>query len=198
MTLPSMLKTRTAWLVIGLLTIGSGVMVYQAALGPAGTGGKEQPNGETKKDAEKGKVASTFDAVILVEGKEPQISLLFVVLTQPKADNDKLNELVARHAKAAIQVASEYQFEGTTKPDEKPKYRGNAVFFVRLSTKARNGYATGFGVEQLREIAALNLDEGKERVRHHTWGWDDLPVDNRREGDAGRPGRGSLGMLANR
>jgi len=112
---------------------------------------------------------SKFDAVILVKGKEPDPSLLYLVLTQPKADLDKLCELVVKHAKAAIQAATEHKFQGTTKTNEKPKYQGNIVFLVRASTKAPDGHATGFTVEQLREIAAASPEDGKRLVRRHAW-----------------------------
>lgn len=116
-----------------------------------------------------------FDEVILVEGKSPDISLLYVVLTEPKTDIDKLSELVVRHAKVAIQAAAEYKFEGATKGDEKPKYKGNVVFLVRNARQDRTGTVTGFSVEQLREIATTKPEAGRQIVARHHWGFGHIP-----------------------
>ena len=126
---------------------------------------KEEPPAKTGAAGD----GSKFDAVVLVKGKEPDASALYVVLTQPKADLDKLCELVVKHAEPAIQAATEHKFQGTTKANEKPKYQGNIVFLVRASTKAPDGSATGFTVEQLREIAAAGPEDGKRLVRRHAW-----------------------------
>jgi hypothetical protein len=116
-----------------------------------------------------------FDRVVLAPGKGPQLSLLYVVLTQPKANIDTLNELVVRYAKAALQVAAEHKFEGAITADDKAKHRGNVVFLVRSAKTERTGYITGFGVEQLREIVAASPEEGKRFVSYHTWGLGQLP-----------------------
>jgi uncharacterized protein (TIGR03067 family) len=128
-----------------------------------GTPGSATPTEKTSA------VGPKFDAVILVKGNEPDPSLLYVVLTQPKADLDKLCELVVKHAEAAIQAATEHKFQGTTKANERPKHQGNIVFLVRVSTKALDGHATGFTVEQLREIATASPEDGKRLVRRHAW-----------------------------
>ena len=140
------------------------------------TPGGEQPKAKEKLPAEKtSTAASKFDAVILVKAKEPDSSSLYVVLTQSRADldptayHDKLCELVVKQSKAAIQVATEHKFQGTTKANELPKHQGNVVFLVRVSAKALDGYSTGFTVEQLREIAAASPEEGERLVRVHAW-----------------------------
>jgi hypothetical protein len=43
------------------------------------------------------------------------------------------------------------------------------VFLVRGSTNSLDGHATGFTVEQLREIAAASPEDGKRLVRRHAW-----------------------------
>jgi hypothetical protein len=114
-----------------------------------------------------------FDAVILVEARPPNLSLLYVVVTQPRADNDKLSEVVVRHARAALAAASEHRFEGATEGD-RPRHKGNVVFLVRQSRDDRRGYATGFSVEQLREIVAVNPAAGRKLVDRHAWSTEEI------------------------
>jgi hypothetical protein len=116
-----------------------------------------------------------FDAVILVEARPPDLSLLYVVVTQPRADNDKLSEVVVRHARVALAAASEHRFEGTTDGDARPRYKGNVVFLVRDSRDDRRGYTTGFSVEQLREIVAANPAAGRKLVDRHAWSTEEIP-----------------------
>jgi hypothetical protein len=117
-----------------------------------------------------------FDAVILVEGKGPDLSLLYVVLTQPKADNDKLNELVVGHANLAIRVVAQHKFEGAIKADEKPKHKGNVVFLVRNAIGDDWGCVTGFSVEQLREIVAAKPEAARKQVASHAWSLGKIPA----------------------
>src|SRR5204863_5009694 len=73
-----------------------------------------------------------FDEVILVEGKNRDISLLYVVLTEPKPDLDRVRDLVVKYAGTALKEAADRKFKGTiTRANEKPNYDGNVVFFVR-------------------------------------------------------------------
>ena len=112
-----------------------------------------------------------FDDVILVEGKGRDVSLLYVVLTEPKADLKKLRELVVKYAGTAVKEAAERKFKGATKPDEKPKYEGNVVFFVREGKRDRQGAYTGFSVGHLKRIAA-KID--KEPIAA-AWTFGELP-----------------------
>src|SRR5438046_3042158 len=93
-----------------------------------------------------------FDEVILVEAKKPQISLLYVVLTEPKAGAKKGADLVLKYAKAALREATAHKFKGTDLKDEKYKHEGNVVFFIRSAAGDEMGTISGFSVEQLREI----------------------------------------------
>lgn len=117
-----------------------------------------------------------FDAVVLIEGKGRDISLLYVVLTERrKVDHDIQNDLVAKYAKAALQAAEEYKFQGTTKEGEKPKYNGNVVFFIRPGGHPNWGYQTGFGVEQLQTIVVANPEEARKLASDHAWVLGQIP-----------------------
>src|SRR5262245_53792775 len=116
----------------------------------------------------------TFEKVV-VRQADRNPDLLFVVLTEPKTNNEKLDELVLKYAAAALREATEHKFEGTTKGDEKPKYKGNVVFLVRYSRDARSGFTSGFGVEQLREIVAATPEGGRKLASAHSWGKHDIP-----------------------
>ena len=101
-----------------------------------------------------------FDKVVLAEGKPPQISVLYVVLTEPKADHAKHIDLVVKYAATALKKAAEQDFEGTTKESLKPKHSGNVAFVVRDSAEAEIGAITGFSIAQLHEIAAAKPERG--------------------------------------
>src|SRR5262245_15473764 len=122
----------------------------------------------------KGDEKLTFEKVVVKKGVR-SVDLLFVVLTEPKVTNDKLGELVVKYAAAALREAAEHKFEGATKGDEKPKYKGNVVFLVRYSRDARSGFTSGFGVEQLREIVAATPEGGRKLASAHSWGKHDIP-----------------------
>jgi hypothetical protein len=114
-----------------------------------------------------------FDEVILLEGKGRDVSVLYVVLTEPKADLDKLRDLVVKYARTALKEAAGRKFKGTT-GEGKPKYEGYVVFFVRSAKGDRQGACTGFGVGHLKEIATAKPDEGRKRVRA-AWAFGELP-----------------------
>ena len=122
----------------------------------------------------KGDENLTFEKVVVEKGVR-SVDLLFVVLTEPNVNNDKLDELVVKYAAAALREAAEHKFEGATKGDEKPEYKGNVVFLVRHSRDARSGFTSGFGVEQLREIVAATPDGGRKLASAHSWGKHDIP-----------------------
>ena len=124
----------------------------------------------------KGDEKLTFEKVVVQKGVR-SADLLFVVLTEPKVTNDKLSELVVKYAAAALREAAEHKFEGATKGDEKPQYKGNVVFLVRYSRDDRSGATSGFGVEQLRAIVAATPEEGRKLARTHSWGKHDIPDD---------------------
>ena len=117
----------------------------------------------------------TFEKVVVKNGVRSGVDLLFVVLTEPKVNNAKLDELVVKYAAAALREAAEHKFDGATKGDEKPKYKGNVVFLVRYSRDARSGSASGFGVDQLREIVAATPEGGRKLASAHSWGKHDIP-----------------------
>ena len=114
-----------------------------------------------------------IDKVQLVEADG--FDLLYVVITQPLADNTKRCEVVVRHAEEALQTAARYKFKGTTKGNERPKHDGNVVFFIRHSRKVDYGAVTGFGIAQLQEISAAEAEKGKNLVRRHAWSLGKLP-----------------------
>ena len=119
---------------------------------------------------------SPFDEVVLVEGKPPRISLLYVVLTDPEAETHrKLDDLVLKHAAAALREAAMHKFKGTTEGDDRPRYDGNIVFLVRATREQRQGVATGFSVEQLRAIAAAEPERARKLVTVHAWSPGELP-----------------------
>jgi hypothetical protein len=121
-------------------------------------------------------LVSNFAAVILVEGKGQNPSLLYLVLTQPNADHAKLNEVVVQYVNAALRVAAaEHRFEGADKGDKTLKHKGNVVFLVRNSRDDRRGATTGFSVEQLREIAAATPAGGRELASRHAWKLGTIP-----------------------
>jgi hypothetical protein len=104
-----------------------------------------------------------FDAVVWVEHAKPDISLLYVVLTDAGGYTNQVR-LVVSHAAAAL--------------DEAAKHQGhdfNVVFLVRTSADTRSGSCTGFGVEQLREIGSAPAARAEELVRQHAWSIGDLP-----------------------
>ena len=111
----------------------------------------------------------TFEKVVVQKSGDRGPDLLYVVLTEPKANKDKLVDLVLKYGPAALREAAEHKFEGATKGDEKPKYKGNLVFLVRNSRDARRGAHTGFSVEQLREVVAANPDAARKLVGEHAW-----------------------------
>src|SRR5262245_23149382 len=59
----------------------------------------------------KGDEKLTFEKVVVKKGVR-SVDLLFVVLTEPKVTNDKLDELVLKYAAAALREATEHKFEG--------------------------------------------------------------------------------------
>jgi hypothetical protein len=116
-----------------------------------------------------------FDEVILIEGKGRDFSLLYVVLTEPRADLDKRADRVAKYAGAAIKEAAARKFKGAGKEDDKPMYEGNIVFFVRSAKGDRRGALTGFSVDQLKEIMAAKPERASEIVARHAWTRGELP-----------------------
>jgi len=99
-----------------------------------------------------------FEEVLWVERPKPEISLLYLVLTNT-GGHDDLVRLVVSHASAALREAAKHQ-----------GHEFNVVYFVRPSEAA-----IGFAVEQLREIAAAAPKRAEELVRQHTWSIEELP-----------------------
>ena len=97
-----------------------------------------------------------FDEIFLVERPKPDISLLYVVLTDAGGYENTVR-LVVRHASVAMREAARH--EG---------HQFNVVFFVRSRADTRRGASTGFGVEQLREIADASPQRAEELVHQHT------------------------------
>jgi RNA polymerase sigma factor (sigma-70 family) len=131
-----------------------------------------------------------FDEVVLQAEKPPQPSLLYVVLTAPKADTDKLNDLVVRHAAAALREATRYRFDGAALPlGQRAQYVGNVVFLVRRGKKDTTGSMTGFVPEQLREITNAPPGRAKDLVSRHAWGRGRLPTPEGAGDSPPAPGR---------
>jgi hypothetical protein len=99
-----------------------------------------------------------FEEVLWIERPKPEISLLYLVLTNA-GGHDDLVRLVVSHASAALREAAKHQ-----------GHEFNVVYFVRPS-----GMYTGFSVEQLREIATASPKRAEELVGQHTWGIGELP-----------------------
>ncbi len=99
-----------------------------------------------------------FDEVLWVERPKPEISLLYLVLTNTGGHDDRVR-LVVSHAAVALREAAKHQ-----------GHEFNVVYFVRPS-----GMYTGFSVEQLREIVAASQKRAEELVGQHTWGIGELP-----------------------
>ena len=104
-----------------------------------------------------------FDEVVWVEHAKPDISLLYVVLTDTGGYTNEVG-LVVSHASAALSEAARHQ-----------GHDFNVAFLVRTSADARRGLCTGFGVEQLREIASASPAQAAELVSQHAWSIGDLP-----------------------
>ena len=99
-----------------------------------------------------------FDEVLWVERPKPEISVLYLVLTNTGGHDENVR-LIVRHASAALREAEKHQGQ-----------KFNVGFFVRPSEAA-----IGFAVEQLREIAAAAPKRAEELVRQHTWSIEELP-----------------------
>jgi hypothetical protein len=123
----------------------------------------------------KGDEKLTFENVVVQKSADRGPDLLYVVLTEVKANNEKLVDLVLKYAPAALREAAEHKFKGTTKGDEKHKYDGNVVFLVQGARGDGKGYGSGFSVEQLQEILAAKDSQARELVRAHSWSLAKLP-----------------------
>jgi hypothetical protein len=117
----------------------------------------------------------TFEAVVPVKSTDRGPDLLYVVLTDPRANAATLDRLVLKYAGAALREAATHRFKGTTKEGERPRHDGNVVFLVRTERNAQEGVVTGFSVDQLREIVSADPERARKLVHVHTWGWGKLP-----------------------
>jgi hypothetical protein len=122
-----------------------------------------------------------FDEVSLVAAKAPNLSLLYVVLTEPRADQETLVGLVVQYARLALAEASARKFKGAVGGEEKHQYEGNVVFLVRRDRIERRGRLSGFSVEQLREIAGASGERARKLVAAHAWGLGQLPKNEMEE-----------------
>jgi RNA polymerase sigma factor (sigma-70 family) len=127
--------------------------------------------------------APPFDAVVWVPPRGPNRGLLYLVLTEPRANNDKLNELVVRHAGAALREARKRLLadrRGRPAPggQEGKEQEGsfNVVFLVRPSTRTRRGAATGFSMEQLRQIRDADPERARRLASVHAWSFGEIPA----------------------
>jgi hypothetical protein len=143
-------------------TIG-GVAVALVLMLSAGAGDKN------------GAGAMPFDEIVWVQRKEPQISLLYVVVPERSTEVARYNELVVKYAKDALRAAGKI-----TVKDAKGALwfagKFNVVFVIRHDKAGRSGAATGFGTEQLREIAAARPDDALRLAGRHAWGLTRLPL----------------------
>jgi hypothetical protein len=105
-----------------------------------------------------------IDEVRWVEGERPGVSLLYLVLTEPGARHERLSELVVRHAGYALAEAKKHAGR-----------RFNVAFFVRQRPGDLRGAATGFSVEQLREIVGAEPRAARRLVGRHAWSLGKLP-----------------------
>jgi len=102
--------------------------------------------------------------------------LLYVILTDPKDNNQNRDAMVLKYAKAALQEAARHKFKGATKKEELPRYDGNIVFLVRATRKDRLGIASGFSVAQLQQILAAEPERARQLVQRHAWSRGELPA----------------------
>ena len=123
----------------------------------------------------KGAEELKFEEVVVEKSVHPGHDLLYVVLTEPKANGEKLDDLVLKYAETALQAATVHQFKGTTKMGELYKYDGTIVFLVRAAKGNREGAAAGFSVEQLEQILAATPERARTLVQRQSWGPGKLP-----------------------
>jgi hypothetical protein len=115
----------------------------------------------------------TFEQVVLEEGKGPNPSLLYVVLTEP--DFKKCDDLVVRYAKAALKEAADRKFKGVTTGTDRPKYEGNVVFLIRTAKGESRGIVSGFSVDQLQEMIQAEPARALQLASRHAWSFGTLP-----------------------
>ena len=117
-----------------------------------------------------------FEEVVVVKSTDGGPDLLYVVLTEPKDNNQKRDAMVLKYAKAAFREAARHEFKGATKKEEPPRYDGNIVFLVRATRKDRVGIASGFSVAQLQQILAAEPERARQLVQRHAWSRGELPA----------------------
>ena len=117
-----------------------------------------------------------FEEVVVVKSTDGGPDLLYVILTDPKDNNQNRDAMVLKYAKAALQEAARHKFKGATKKKELPRYDGNIVFLVRATRKDRLGIASGFSVAQLQQILAAEPERARQLVQRHAWSRGELPA----------------------
>jgi hypothetical protein len=116
-----------------------------------------------------------FEEVIVTKSADRGPDLLYVVLTEPRADHDKLDDLVLKYAGAALREAAAHKFKGATKEGELYEHDGNIVFLVRAVRGDREGAVSGFSVEQLQQLLAAKPERARMLVQVHSWTGGKLP-----------------------
>ena len=118
-----------------------------------------------------------FEQVVWVQNKDPQISLLYVLVPEPYKDNAGLDKMVLRYVPAALREA-----ERLTGPDElkRARFKGtfNVVFVVRRQKDDKHASATGFSVEQLKEYTSVPREKALKTIGRHAWTSQKLPLIN--------------------
>jgi len=118
--------------------------------------------------------APTFDEVIFVPGKNLQVSLLYLVITEERSDVKRLAEIAVQYAPAALREAKSIKCRDnharSLTSGEDFEFEGNIVLAVRSRPHERTATVTGFTPLQLREIATAKSDKALKLAGVHTWG----------------------------
>lgn len=110
-----------------------------------------------------------FDEVVYVPGKGPNPARVFVYLTVPNANLDRLCATVVVYAGAAVREAKRHRLPEVDPKTGRRVAEVAVVFCVRDAPGGRSGAYTGFTYAQLRKYGRLRTDEARKKVRRHSW-----------------------------
>lgn len=111
-----------------------------------------------------------FEEVVYLPGKGPNRARVFVYLTIPRADLDRLAATVVLYADAAVREAKRHNLPEVDLRNGRRIGSVAVVFCIRDAPGDRAIAYTGFSYVQLREYGRLKPEEARKRVRHHSWG----------------------------
>jgi hypothetical protein len=118
---------------------------------------------------------SEFDQVVWVQNKPPQISLLYVLVSEAAETAEARDKLVLRYAPIALREAERLTGPGE---DKRPRFKGkfNVVYVIRQAKGDKNAWATGFSIDQLKEYTSDPQDKAINKLGRHTWTVKGLPL----------------------